>query len=455
MQLSFHRRKFFSTLERLEIRQYSTRPRTSAATSHRPSTSNSYGPSFRRVRKRNSLSLGQFDSKVETHFYLSLPDKVRRQQFSKEEQARIQQYISNGSTLLPPRSPHAIRRPSTASTLVTSQRSHGNSFSATRKDCKIPLVELSRPSADPMLCFDSTPTRMGSRKSARRPSLHMDRSKKRPSSASLSPMSASSALGTPTSPVFSHHRQISSRTTSTVVVRPSIDSSISGDPAATYYQDPEARKKLRQYLASPQKFDEAVAFGFPSLPPRVSTSEREARTPHSTSGNDAQTFLKQDLISFIDGYSSDHSESNNSTCYTDSPITPADGEDILPRRRTCASSSIFADLDKSDLPSLKFKFDGMPNIAETSQLEDSWDPLANREMTLRMTLTRPELRATDEELYSWTREASDPLALESLQMSDDTTGKYGAFAVNTAPSQKRRSGFFKKFLGRAKNEWRH
>ena len=38
----------------------------------------------------------------------------------------------------------------------------------------------------------------------------------------------------------------------------------SADSEATYYQDPEARLKLRVYLASPQKFDEAVEFGFPS-----------------------------------------------------------------------------------------------------------------------------------------------------------------------------------------------
>lgn len=36
------------------------------------------------------------------------------------------------------------------------------------------------------------------------------------------------------------------------------------DPDAAHYQDPEARLKLRVYLASPQKFDEAVEFGFPS-----------------------------------------------------------------------------------------------------------------------------------------------------------------------------------------------
>ncbi|KAL2840151.1 hypothetical protein BJY01DRAFT_218721, partial [Aspergillus pseudoustus] len=37
------------------------------------------------------------------------------------------------------------------------------------------------------------------------------------------------------------------------------------DPSAQYFHDPEARLKLRVYLATPQKFDEAIEFGFPAL----------------------------------------------------------------------------------------------------------------------------------------------------------------------------------------------
>jgi hypothetical protein len=45
------------------------------------------------------------------------------------------------------------------------------------------------------------------------------------------------------------------------------------DPTAKHYRDPEARLKLRVYLASPQKFDEAIEFGFPSLETRDSFSQ--------------------------------------------------------------------------------------------------------------------------------------------------------------------------------------
>jgi hypothetical protein len=235
------------------------------------------------------------------------------------------------------------------------------------------------------------------------------------------------------------------------MVRPSIDSNISIDAAATYYQDPEARMKLRKYLASPQKFDEAVAFGFPSLPARTSTCEKDLlRTPNPTSGNDAQQFLRDDVISFLDRRSS-RSLDGDTISYNDSPVTPASGEDIMSRAKPYGSS-IFAELDKSDLPSLKFKFNGMSDIAEADHEVDPsvFDPLANREMTLRMTLTRPELRATEERLYGWVKGDADPLALETLHLSDDVTGQNGAFAVKPTPTRNRRSGVFKKLFDKVK-----
>jgi hypothetical protein len=210
--------------------------------------------------------------------------------------------------------------------------------------------------------------------------------------------------------------------------------------------------KLRKYLASPQKFDEAVAFGFPSLATRTSTYEKDLlRTPHSTSANDAQHFLKDDVISFLGGRYSSGSSDGDTISYNESPVTPASSEDIMSRVKPYGSS-IFAGLDKSDMPSLHFQFDGMSDIAEIEpEPEPSvFDPLANREMTLRMTLTKPELRSTEEELYGWTNENADPLALEQLHLSDDMTGQNGAFAVKPTPSRNRRSGVFKKLLDRVK-----
>ncbi|QDS68110.1 hypothetical protein FKW77_010170 [Venturia effusa] len=250
----------------------------------------------------------------------------------------------------------------------------------------------------------------------------------------------SPAPQTPVSLSFSHHRPGHSRTT-TLTVRPSIDSvSQSFDPAATYYQDPEARQKLRRYLSSPQKFDEAVEFGFP-FDASAPDAEFLFRAHRSTSSNDAQAFLKDEVISFIDRYDDKASEDSSEEC-PDSPATPADSDDRFQRKPY--GSSIFACLDYTDVPSLNFKMK-----SEIFAHRFSQEPLANREMTLRMTLTRPELRANDEDLYLLSRKEDDPLALEQLPMSDDTTGENGAFAVKPG---NRRSGIFKRMFGKAKNE---
>ncbi|KAJ8120446.1 hypothetical protein ONZ43_g2846 [Nemania bipapillata] len=60
------------------------------------------------------------------------------------------------------------------------------------------------------------------------------------------------------SPITAHSRR-KSRALSLITPKHRPQTSISSiDPAAAHYQDPEARHKLRAYLASPQKFDEAL-----------------------------------------------------------------------------------------------------------------------------------------------------------------------------------------------------
>lgn len=147
------------------------------------------------------------------------------------------------------------------------------------------------------------------------------------------------------------------------------------------------------------------------------------------------------MITFIDRYDDKVSEDSSDGC-PDSPATPADGDELS--RRKAYGSSIFASLDSTDVPSLNFRMDSKIFAHHFSQ-----EPLVNREMTLRMTLTRPELRADEEDLYGWSRKEDDPLALEQLPMSDDTTGENGAFAVKP---NNRRSGMFKRMFGKVKNE---
>ena len=208
-----------------------------------------------------------------------------------------------------------------------------------------------------------------------------------------------------------------------------------------HYQDPEARNKLRQYLASPQKFDEAVEFGFPSSPPIV-TQEFNQNKSHfrSISSNDAQTFLRDETISFIDRYDED-SEEDSSEVELESPVTPRDANDDI--FRSGGSHPLFSSLDSKDLPSLDFKF---------HQRSFPQDPMANREMTLRMTLTRPDLRAPEEELYGWQDTShDDPLALEELPpATDDDTGAYGPFATKG----NRNSGMLRRLFSKVKKERR-
>jgi hypothetical protein len=153
------------------------------------------------------------------------------------------------------------------------------------------------------------------------------------------------------------------------------------DPATAYYQDPEARMKLRVYLASPQKFDEAIEFGFPSMDDVHGAQDVQDKRSKSRQANDSDncgTFLE-------DGDDEDGDDA--SSAFTDgvslndpdSPRTP----DLADKPPTLRPSKVSQDL------------------ASTSRSDYAQAPASSREMTLRMTLTRPDLRANDEQIYGW------------------------------------------------------
>ncbi|KAI0012896.1 hypothetical protein F4779DRAFT_505580 [Xylariaceae sp. FL0662B] len=160
------------------------------------------------------------------------------------------------------------------------------------------------------------------------------------------------------------------------------DSLASIDPAAAHYQDPEARLKLRVYLASPQKFDEAIEFGFPSNDARSPGLESDAQAsakgyPHAMLSPDSefQTFLTDDKSST---YSDDVSLPD-----PESPKTPE-----TPGKNEHNAQPFPIDSDDDCHP---------------QRLPDGYAqaPAASREMTLRMTLTRPDLRACEDQIYGW------------------------------------------------------
>lgn len=186
------------------------------------------------------------------------------------------------------------------------------------------------------------------------------------------------------------------------------------------------------YLASPQKFDEAIEFGFPS------TAEQETAMPHyqlppvtkhsRKFSRDMHTFLRDGKLSFFEDNNRENQgleSDGESTVDLESPRTPS-STGLSFRLHTRQMSSI----DSNGLPA---------SHASPGHL--------NREMTLRMTLTRPDLRADEDALYGWQNQSQqqqqkstakaivqdDPLALEELVLSDDQTGTKGPFYVKPKP----------------------
>ncbi|PHH74072.1 hypothetical protein CDD82_5114 [Ophiocordyceps australis] len=162
---------------------------------------------------------------------------------------------------------------------------------------------------------------------------------------------------------------------------PASEPSFAVDHAASHYQDPEARKKLRLYLASPHKFDEAVEFGFPSNDDAQGCKMgapdgegSELRDAHHCS-----TFFQDDASSVY---------SEESLADPETPKTPDGAYKAMPIRPTRVSQ------------------------------DQSQSSTSSREMTLRVTLTRRDLRAGDDEIYGW-RKAPMTVVGRKSQTRDD------------------------------------
>ena len=186
---------------------------------------------------------------------------------------------------------------------------------------------------------------------------------------------------------------------------------------ARHYQDPEARQQLRQYLTSAQKFDEALEFGFPS-------PERATGSPYSA---DSSSPVPR-------GPSSQGMDGDDGSLSSYGPPTPTadlDHSQSVVVAPSTTSESEFGLPLQNNTPEKHTVGDSNSNSRSSSSSG------GDREMTLRMTLTRPELRLSENEVQSWQtapssgeeRTLGDPLALERLAVCDDATGAHGAFAV--------------------------
>lgn len=213
-----------------------------------------------------------------------------------------------------------------------------------------------------------------------------------------------------------HGRHVSHRSTSSI------------DPAAQYYQDPEARLKLRVYLASPQKFDEAIEFGFPSLDKenndvynlhRHNTnrdSKRISQISASTHGTHRWTFLDDDTS--IDLSLFDLTDHQPQFQQSKRSRRSHDKTTISPNMRDLTSShSRSSSIDPRHHRRLQ------PLKPIGGNANGNARPSTGghrREMTLKMTLTRPDLRtAGDIGPYAHDRH-DDPLRLAELPPADES-----------------------------------
>lgn len=167
------------------------------------------------------------------------------------------------------------------------------------------------------------------------------------------------------------------------------------DPHATHYHNPDARLKLRVYLASPQKFDEAIEFGFPSNEGVLdASSDKENQVPNRRVGSKSglsdtnKTFFNDDAGSLL--------EDDTSIAEPDSPVTPS--EDVFKHQHSrLMSMSESGTTGRSEFAHLGFRKPTLHKHTESYSLSST----GAREMTLRMTLTRPDLRAEEDMIYGW------------------------------------------------------
>ncbi|KAF2201116.1 hypothetical protein GQ43DRAFT_480981 [Delitschia confertaspora ATCC 74209] len=446
-------RKYFSSLERLRITTGHSLPdqHHSNCSSSKLRRYSSSIRSHRRLRKSGSIRQTRSITQAEAQWFLSLPDKVRRRHFSREEQvllaSQAEEFLCNSSDnnsfqqrfkpvvddlsgdvfqlggaddqeSFPSRgrSRHRFDSPR----LFESNR-------ASRSDSsRVYLVKMSSPEVQQRTVSSSRPR---ARRATTLSNIQFGRhSISSGPSISSPPRSAAGPLSwRPRASSQFVRRSMSLHAAPAIV------------PEATYYSDPEARKKLRAYLASPQKFDEAIEFGFPSTTIEDGSSRFQLppiRTDAHNFSRDMHVFLKNDRLSFLDDNDSDEAVPDldgESMTELESPITPSSAGVSVRHRVRHLTPSNFSSMDSAGLPPMHPMRYGL-----------------DREMTLRMTLTRPDLRTAEEEMYGWegNRDSrDDPFALEELHLSDDMTGSKSPFAVKPPSHRRLVSRLFRKVRG--------
>ncbi|EER28701.1 hypothetical protein CPC735_039650 [Coccidioides posadasii C735 delta SOWgp] len=207
----------------------------------------------------------------------------------------------------------------------------------------------------------------------------------------------------PVIPPKKHHRPLSRSEPPPRHVSQTSVTSI--DHPAQYYQDPEARLKLRVYLASPQKFDEAIEFGFPSLELKEGFNSRLSIDREWALCDDRRTFFDNDSKSFL---GETLNETNNASLNDQDHNSPPN------------TSSIASTIVNASHESRSSKQSTRPRLVSITH-NNAQNMIGNREMTLKMTLTRADLRTTDPSTMTSpsASENDDPLRLADLPAPDE------------------------------------
>ena len=404
----------FSSHERLRLAlgqyqlQHGRKLSSSSAILHPP---DNYRPAGR-LRKSPPTTDPFALSQVDAHWFLSLPETVKRKNFTPEErkilEARCQTVIMDAADESIFRMGNQANRSCGTLDSSTSTVSHRTAADPPSPSDDVDLFDWRNSfrwldeGDDLDLRLNIEELHYPYHEKLPPPTPHSDQSRRRSLSLSAKPSPKSFTPPQPLGIVRRCSNQFTGRPSLSGVPR----TSMQVDPDATYYQDPEARLKLRVYLASAQKFDEAVEFGFPST--------KDSRPATAVTANNPHTFIRQGQ-SFLD-------DDDDEGSWSKKPSRPVYGVSTFsPTPREPVSNS------------------GHYPITSPG----------NREMTLRMTLTRPDLRADESQLYGWKKEIADPLALEPLPPVSDAEVGLGPFDIPPW-AQDEEPGLVRKFWRKVK-----
>ncbi|KAK6431833.1 hypothetical protein LTR95_011998 [Oleoguttula sp. CCFEE 5521] len=455
------RRKYFSQHERLQIVQWHAAEKRSRV---RPKSSWLDPPSPIEGPLRHDSVVDSSISKstlpvahstqnllqcdvpgTDTSWYLALPEKVKKQRFSPEERALLAAGCEAGAAyqapwlatsptidaipITRPMSSAFGRSPPSASSSAILDDSD-DSTSAPRlasaqgmrqlETGEVAQVTMLRPrsrrQSEPARCANavSPPAYMaiGTAKERRK------RSFRRSLALRPLPLPAPELTPLPSVPKLATLAEVEPVNKPRKLSRKSVSNDSELAPDAQYFHSPEVRQTLRS-LASPQLFDEAITFGFPA-------ADELADLPSSA---DASDRYRKCSLTF--------SSSGEESTVPNSPVTPT--------RSNFGDTTMFLDHASSLHSNSSASMRQMARMSEKSPDHFRSLSISNREMTLRMTLTRPDLRLPD--LHSYSSEGrnlpvkvsvrDDPLALRELPVCDDPTGSHGAFAVVDGPPAKK------------------